>query len=121
MPNYQNGKLYKISGGGLIYIGSTTVSCSQRLAQHRSDYENFKKGKKNYITSFQLLDFDDCMITLIEDFKCERKEQLLAQERFHIENNICVNKNIPGRTKPESNKNYYDNNKEEIQDKHKIY
>ena len=35
MVNYHAGKIYKITGGDLTYIGSTTISLSQRLAQHK--------------------------------------------------------------------------------------
>ncbi len=31
-------------------------------------------------------------IFLIEEYPCKNKHQLLARERYHIENNDCVNK-----------------------------
>jgi hypothetical protein len=52
----------------------------------------------------------DFSIILIEDFPCERREHLLARERWWIDNSDCVNKNLPTRT----NKEYYQDNKEEI-------
>ena len=100
--NYQNGKVYKITGGGLTYIGSSTVSLSRRLAKHRDDLKNYNNAKREWkTTSFQVLEFPDCKITLIEDVPCERKEQLLQRERFYIETMECVNKVIPLRTKKE--------------------
>lgn len=96
MPlNYANSKVYKITGGGMTYIGSTTVGLSQRLAVHRYDYNNFKKGQKAFMTSYQLLEFDDCQITLIEDVPCERKDQLLMREREIMDRFECVNKLRP--------------------------
>ena len=118
MPNYNNGKIYKITGGGMTYFGSTTLSCSRRFSHHKCTYKRFKNGEEFHPTkSYQILDFDDCIITLLEDFPCERKEQLLARERFYIENYTCVNKVIPGRTLPE----YYIDNKEKISQQQKIW
>ena len=48
-----------------------------------------------------MIKLGDAKIVLVEDFPCERKEQLIARERFYIENNTCVNKCVPGRTKKE--------------------
>lgn len=36
-------------------------------------------------------------IFLVEDYPCERKEQLLMRERLYIENYECMNKVIPVR------------------------
>lgn len=115
MPNYQNGKIYKITGGGLVYYGSTIQLLSQRLSGHKKNYKNFKKGKATNITSFQLLDFEDCCITLVELCPCNNKEELLARERFWIENNVCVNKHIPLQTHAE----YYQKHKEEFAERQK--
>jgi hypothetical protein len=54
---------------------------------------------------------------LVEDFPCERKEQLHARERFYIESNDCLNKRIPGRTKKE----YYADNVEKFNEHNKKY
>jgi len=114
MPNYQNSKIYKITSGDLIYIGSTTApTLAHRLAQHVSA---FKKGNRN-ITSFQLIETGQYEITLIELCPCGSKDELHARERFHIENTVCVNKFIPGRTQKE----YYIDNKDKIIERVKVY
>ena len=102
MPNYSNGKIYKITGtnsegNSITYYGSTTKKylCT-RLAQHK--YIS-KIGQTN--SSKQVVDCEDCQITLIEYFSCESKDELIARERFYIESNECVNKNIPGRSNKE--------------------
>ena len=111
MPNYQNGKIYKITGGGLTYIGSTTQSLSKRLAEHRNDYKTCEKtGEKTKITSFYILEHISYEITLVEDYPCGRKEQLNMRERYFIENTNCVNKVIPMRTRQE----YLEANKDKI-------
>ena len=128
--DYSKGKIYRLNCADLVYIGSTTQALSQRMTQHRRDYKCWVNGKDHYISSFDLFKLGDPFITLIEDYPCDRKEQLLARERFHIEKNDCVNKQIPGRTDVEyrednkeailgKKKEYYDLNKEAILEKKK--
>ena len=104
MPNYQNGKNYKIicDENDLVYYGSTTVPLWQRIGKHRNDYKLYLQNKRKYISScIEILKYKTHKIVLVEDFSCERREQLVARERFWIENNICVNKYIPYRSKEE--------------------
>jgi len=114
MPDYKNGKIYKLCGGGLTYIGSTTQSLSQRLAQHRCNFKRFKEGK-GVCPNYSVLEDDECQITLIEDCPCERKEQLLMRERFWIENIPCINITHPLRTPQE----HHRDNKESINERHR--
>jgi len=111
MVNYQNGKIYRIDGGGLTYVGSTTNKyLSTRLAGHKSDYKKFLDGKRCYYTSFEIIKLDDCKIELIEKFPCDSKDELTAREGHYIRQVDCVNKQIAGRT----GKEYYEDNKETI-------
>ena len=55
-----------------------------------------------------------CKIELVEAFPCSSKVELLKREGWYQLNNPCVNKKIAGRTIKESNKKYYDDNKEKI-------
>jgi hypothetical protein len=110
MPNYQQGKIYKITSGDLTYIGSTTCSTvARRLVEHVSKFKGWKNGKGLNTTSFQLIETGNYEITLIELFPCNSKDELHARERFHIEANVCVNRIHPTRTKKE----YYDEYKEQ--------
>jgi hypothetical protein len=123
MPiNYQLGKIYKITSGDLTYIGSTCEpTLAKRLAKHVSNYKQFQKGNGRSVSSYQLIEKEQYDITLIELCPCGSKDQLSARERFHIENNVCVNKCIPGRTGKERDKTRYEKNKEEITLRHKTY
>jgi hypothetical protein len=112
---YQNGKIYKLVSDSTdkIYIGSTCNPLYKRLGGHKTASKNPNKC----FTSKELVKFDDCKIILIEDFPCERKEQLTARERYHIEQNkdVCVNKAIPTRTSKEilqRKKEWYEQNKD---------
>ena len=65
------------------------------------------------VTSFKIIENGDYYIVLLESVNCTNNDELKARERFHIENNVCVNKVIPGRT----DKEYYQANKEKIKEK----
>ena len=111
---YHNSKIYKIVSDytDKIYIGSTTQLLCKRIYNHKKHYQEFKKNIGRYIRSFDLIELGEVDIILLENVKCESKEQLHARERYYIELNkeICVNKNIPTRT----DKEYYHDNIEKI-------
>ena len=117
MPNFTNTKLYRLISENLpntCYIGSTTQTLAQRKSKHVSDSKPHTKTR--YCTSKIIIDAGAYEIFLIEDYPCDRKEQLKARERFHVEVNECVNKNIPGRTNSEWGKKYYQDNKLKIKE-----
>jgi len=120
--DYKNGKIYKIVSDltEMIYIGATTQPLYKRFNHHKT---TFKTGKK-MCKSVEIIKLGETRIELIEDFPCERKEQLNAREGYYIRlnKNICVNRCIIGRTKQEYNednkeyltkikKQWYENNK----------
>jgi hypothetical protein len=146
MPNYQNGKIYKLysPSKNLVYYGSTVQTLSQRLTDHLKGYRAYTKdSNKSYVSSFLILDCEDYKIELIEDYPCNNNQQLCKKEGEYIRNNECVNKEIAGRTQQEwikenidkvkeyhkkynkeyqkvnddKIKEYYENNKEEIKQK----
>ena len=99
MPiDYTKSKIYKIvcNETGETYYGSTVQTLATRLSKHKN---NFKIGKKT--TSIQIIERDNYVIVLCEEYPCKNKEQLLSRERFWIENNECVNKQIPIRYETE--------------------
>ena len=121
MNKYEKGKIYKIESllGNKIYVGSTVNDyLSNRMAKHRNNYKNHKLGKFDKCYSFDIFDeygIENCVITLIENYKCNDVNELRQRERFYIQSLECVNKNIPTRT----SKDYYIDNKERIKDKSK--
>ena len=54
------------------------------------------------MTSFEIVNFEDVKIILIENFPCKTKYELLAREQYYIDNNICVNKQRSLRTESRS-------------------
>ena len=75
------------------------------------------KSNQNYTTSYEILKNGNYDIILIELYPCDSKDILQSRERFYIELNNCVNKYIPGRT----NKEYKQDNKEQISEQRKGY
>ena len=112
------GKVYKIYSEqtNKVYIGSTTKLLLQRFLRHKKDYRLYNNGKFHFVTSFHILEYDDCNIELIEEVEFDDKKELIKRERYHIENNInCVNKRVEGRTRKE----YNEQNREKISERAK--
>lgn len=104
MSNYQQGKIYKIVSANTdkIYIGSTTKQyLSSRIAHHICVYKKWLKGEHHKLNSFDVLEFGDCKIILIESFPCNSKAELEAREYHHIKENkaFTTNTHMPSRTK----------------------
>ena len=112
MPNYQNGKLYTIRSHQTdkVYVGSTVQELSVRMGGHRMDFKNYNKGGTHYVSSFELLKYNDAYIELIELYPCNSKTELGRGEGVYIRQMDCVNKRIAGRSKAE----YYQDNREKI-------
>jgi hypothetical protein len=115
--DYAKGKIYKIVSDltDKIYIGATCSQLNKRYYEHKSFY---KTGRKT-CNSLELFKLGETRIELIEDFPCERKEQLNAREGYYIKlyKDICINRNIAGRT----HKEYKQDNKEQLIKQHKKY
>ena len=115
--------IYKISSvlGDKIYIGSTTKQLNQRLTSHKYNYNAWKSGTYNrYVSSFVIFDeygVDNCVIDILEMCPNLSTEERRTKEGEYIKSIPCVNHNIAGSTKKESDKRYRDMNK----DKRKKY
>ncbi len=110
MEKLKVGKIYKLidNTNENIYIGSTTRTLNQRLSKHKSDYNRFLNSKGRNVTSYNIIKNNDYRIELIKYVIYKDKKELFQRERYYIENNNCINKNIPLRT----HKEYYIDNKE---------
>jgi hypothetical protein len=94
-------KLFDNTNGNIYYGSSTEKYLCRRLAKHKHHYKDYLKGKHSYVSSFEIIKNNDFDISLVEAFPYCTKEELHRRERFYIENNQCINKNIPGRTHKE--------------------
>tara|TARA_R100001463_G_scaffold20669_1_gene50131 strand:+ start:903 stop:1463 length:561 start_codon:yes stop_codon:yes gene_type:complete len=94
MPNYKDGKIYKIvdNTNGNIYVGSTTQKyLSRRLDGHRNHYKQFLKGKGRECKSFNIIKNHDYKIILICNYPCDNIEELHKIEQKYIDEYDCIN------------------------------
>lgn len=97
-----SGKIYALKSPDTdkIYIGSTSRSLTQRWNEHRADirYLQAKHPKKGYkkTTATEITKYGNAYIELIEEFKCESREDLLKREReIILQHRNCVNRADP--------------------------
>jgi len=111
---YANAKIYTIRSHQTdkYYIGSTCESLSKRLYLHRSNKKKFENGTYNYVSSNDILQYDDNYIELLELFPCSSKIELTMREGqlIRLHKNNLVNIRIDGRTLKE----HYNDNIEAI-------
>ena len=114
--DYANGKIYCIRNtiDDDIYIGSTCQPLSKRMEVHRMSLKGYKKHRKLY-SKISEIGNDKFYIELVEEYQCENKEQLRKREGYYIREMGTLNHLIAGQTQKE----YYDHNKEHILQYHK--
>lgn len=93
MPDYQQGKIYKLTHGKMFYYGSTTLRLlCQRLALHHVD---LKKRTSKLYTYLEDKDWNDVKIELIENYPCSSVDELHKRETEfiepHLNNPLCLN------------------------------
>ena len=80
---YKNGKIYKLScNDGHYYYGSTTTSLEKRFICHKHAIKNNTHGGQYFY--FSLIQIDDIMIELVENYQCHTKMELLQKENEYI-------------------------------------
>jgi hypothetical protein len=126
MPDYKNGKIYRITSPQTqqIYIGSTTTILCHRLSQHNINYKRWlKDNSQNYATSYEILKYGDAKIELVEVHSCDNIEVLKAREGHfqRLYKDIVVNIRLEGRTEKEYNKHYHETHKTERKEWRKEY
>ena len=98
---FENGKIYKIYSKKTdkYYIGSTCLDLNKRFVAHKSKYNEYQKGG-SYLSSFEILKFNDAKISLLLNYKCNTQQDLEKKEAEFIFQNIdyCVNILIPGKS-----------------------
>ena len=123
----QTGYIYSIRSyhTELFYIGSTFGTLRQRLFKHKQNFKRFNLQKYAYISSYEIIKYDDVFIELVKTYENVNKMELRKFEGEHIRQNKCVNKMIAGRTRKEYRENnqdkikqYYENNKDKILEKY---
>lgn len=124
--SYENSKIYTIRSfqTDKYYIGSTTNELIKRLNQHRINYKRYKNTKYNYVSSFDILQYEDHYIELLELYSCNNRDELNKKEYEMIKlyKDHIVNK-YNGRTnnRKEYNKDYRKTNIKQIKENKKEY
>lgn len=121
MPiDYANGKIYRIVSDktDVVYIGCTTQPLSKRMANHRSSYKSYQKGKSALCSSFVILEYGDAKIELIEPFACENKKELMKREREIIDASPTACNKIGS---PKSYQEWDEKHKEKIKNYNKLW
>ena len=95
----------------LVYYGSSELpTVEDRLKGHLYGFNSWKKNKDNvYCSSYKVLEKDNYEYDTIEVVWFDTKYELRQHERLLIEGQVCVNIEIPNRTR----KQYYVDNKEQ--------
>ena len=98
---YSKGKIYIIRckcDDELIYIGLTCQALSQRMGQHRRDASNQKTKHTNFHETMQNIGVSNFYNELLENYGCERNEQLLTREGECVREYASgLNKNMAGQ------------------------
>lgn len=77
----------------------------------------WKAQKYHHLSSFDVLQFEDATIDLIEEFPCSTKADLLSREGFWITELDAINERVAGR----GYQQYYKDNKQRILEREQKY
>lgn len=106
------GYIYKISGGGKVYYGST-IDFKKRQSRHMTNNKTSAK------LIFQIC--ENPVFEIVEEVEFDDRKDLEKREGWWIENNECVNVIVAGRESEESKKISRAKNKEKIREYKRQY
>ena len=126
--DYSKAIIYKIVCNDLnvkdLYIGSTT-HFTNRKALHKHACYNPNSKQYNYKLYSFIRDtggWANWNMVLVEDYKCNNGNDLRTRERYWYEQlNGTLNKCVPNRSKKESEKQWREQNKEQLKEYNKQY
>lgn len=111
MPDYKNGKLYKLQcDDGHYYIGSTCNELRFRLKGHKDESTKERANNRRVYNHIKSIGgWTHVRIVLIEECPCENKQQLVRKEDEMIrsceKDPLCLNSYNPLQT-PEERQQY---------------
>ena len=133
MPDYSKGKIYKLvnSVDTKIYVGATCGTL--RLRKNRHKCKSKLCPDRTVYKHLNIIGWENVDIILIEEIKCNNKMELSQRERYWIDElKPVLNMALPLRTQKEwrddnketlrdNKQKYYENNREIILERCKIY
>jgi group I intron endonuclease len=110
--DFSKGKIYKITNdfNDHVYVGSTCDLLTKRFSGHKKSMYSIEKKERPLYKLMNEIGFERFRIELLEEFPCQDKYQLRQREGYWIREIGTLNKRIECRTEKE----YYIDNKEEI-------
>ena len=98
-----HGRIYKITAPGCakVYVGSTRLTLGRRLSHHRKGLRKWRRGRGNFVTSYEVLAHPGAEIHLLEEGHFT-KQHMREREGHWIQCLPSVNRYMPGRSRAES-------------------
>lgn len=109
-------RVYKLVGNNKCYVGQSKEKYfCQRIRNHKAQYKRWLNGDQKYCTSFQCLSDASAKFTILEQIlysgrwqeNTQLKKNLANKEEYWRKKLNAVNKNTPGRQKPERDQTSY--------------
>lgn len=121
MPDYSKGKIYKICNtiDDKLYVGSTCMDLDRRFYYHKAQMNKHPNSLLyQHMNTLGIYNFN---IELVEEIACTNSMELLQREGSYVRCMGSLNKNIPGRTKVEYRKEYYQKHRDKYIEKQRLY
>jgi hypothetical protein len=108
---YHDSKIYKIVSPSTkdVFIGATYRSLHDALGECRRNSRKYKSGvNTKHVMYYDIMEYGDCQIVLLENYKCESIKELNKRKRYWIEQHegYQINKVIPSRQANEYNREH---------------
>ena len=127
MDEIKRGFIYALKSNSIdvIYIGSTIQTIKERFRLHKKEYKNHQNNIGNYVSSYEVVKYDDCYVELIKEVVCNKNQLRTIESEEILKHSNCVNiYNPKPRTDEEVkmyDKIYYEKNKEYFKEYFKEY
>lgn len=101
----KKGYVYKLSGGGKFYIGSTSLTPEMRLYEHRSFSTKSNSQRQPVYRHFKAIGWENVKVETLREVEYKTKSDLLQYEREEYDKVVndenCLNVNRPYISKDE--------------------
>lgn len=129
MPKFKNGKIYKMTNriDDQIYVGSTCQYLKYRLCGHKCKAKDGNSSKLYHL--MRTYGIENFEIVLIESYECENLKELRRREQYYIDllkptlntMKALIEDEERARVQREYMQKYSKNNRETINEQHRIY
>jgi hypothetical protein len=110
--DYSKTIIYRIRVGDKNYYGHTTQPLHKRKWGHKSSFKD-RPNQKLYKAMRDVgMNVDDIELTWVEDWSCDNVNQARARERYWVERDGMLNRNVPSRSPIEYRREKYANDAE---------